>query len=166
MVAAYEQTLTKKVHEFLYRIEEAGYTSLISNLEVVQNAGGAVPATADAEGTDVDRGIVVIRMVGNEALFVEFGTGVTKADAPQARADLITSGVAQHGGYGSKRGASQKGWFFKRSDVGNNLPADTEPSTKKPGLYHTYGQDAEYPLYRTKQEIERQIGDIAREVFG
>ncbi len=101
---------------------------------------------------------------GNATLFIEFGTGVTMPDAPQARAELKSGNPVGHGEYGQGKGAHEKGWFYPGT-VGNIAPSNTEPSYKYPGLIHTYGNPATPAMYYTQNQLHRIVNKTAKEIF-
>ena len=117
------------------------------------------------EGVSEGKYKASIRAFGTAVLFIEFGTGILKADSPEARAELSdSSGIVKHGEYGHGKGASPKGWVYEGTP-GIGTPPGTEWSTKHPGLVHTYGQDAYPVMYWTKKYLEEQLQRIFNEVF-
>lgn len=82
---------------------------------------------------------------GKGVLFVEFGTGITKADSSEARSDLTSGNVVGHGEYGHKRGANPNGWYYNGK--------------------LTYGIDAQTPVYTAKKHLKENMEDIAKEAF-
>ena len=102
---------------------------------------------------------------GYATLFIEFGSGITMPDAPQARSELVSGeGIVGHGEYGLGKGANEKGWFYKGS-LGNIHPESTQTSTKYPGLIHTYGNPATPAMYYSKKHMEEILLQVAQEVF-
>lgn len=82
------------------------------------------------------------------ALFLEFGTGITKADSPTARADLVSSvGLVNHGEYGYKQGANKDGWY--------------DPRHHK----RTMGVDAQTPMHNTRKIVKEQLPKMMKEKF-
>lgn len=85
---------------------------------------------------------------GTGTLFLEFGTGITKADSPSARAELVSQGnIVKHGEYGKKQGANPDGWY--------------DPYRKR----QTMGIDAQTPMYSTKKETVEIFKTKAKEKF-
>lgn len=114
-------------------------------------------------------GTVTIVASGTAVLFIEFGTGVTMPDAPEARGELVkASGIVDHGQYGSRRGANPRGWYYSaEKGIGSVTPLGTEPATK-PGmehLIHTYGNPAYPAMYMARNDLIDNITSIAKEVF-
>lgn len=101
--------------------------------------------------------------IGSTTLFIEFGTGIYPS-APNEAYGLITSGnIDQHGQYGKKQGLKLKGWFYKGA-VGQNPPSDTEVSTEKEGLIHTYGNAATPFMYSARKVAEETFNKLMKEL--
>lgn len=115
------------------------------------------------EGRMIDDHTGVISANGNSVLFIEFGTGITKADNPMERAE-VSGNVMPHGWYGSGRGANPKGWFYK-GKMPDNAPSGTEPARNRDGIIHTYGNDANSCLYFAREELEREFKRIVQEEY-
>lgn len=158
--------IQEKADEIVRRLGELGVQNATKHFGEAQYAGDnyAVEVTVESDGN----GKLYITASGQAVLFIEFGTGVTQPDAPEARADIIAGSVLAHGQYGAKHGASLKGWFYsKLYGYGVNPPPGTEDA-KAPGMenfIHTYGNPAYPAMYMTKRELIEEIGKIAREVF-
>lgn len=104
-----------------------------------------------------------LRAMGSTTLFIEFGTGIYPS-APNEAYGLITSGnVVMHGQYGKKQGLKPNGWFYK-GVVGQNPPSDTEISTKKEGLVHTYGNAATPFMYSARKVAEETFNKLIKEL--
>lgn len=86
-----------------------------------------------------------IVLAGQSVLFVEFGTGITKSDSPEARSDLEYGNVLNHGEYGKGQGANPKGWILNDK--------------------HTFGIDAQTPMYSAKKKVKENMANIAKDVF-
>lgn len=80
-------------------------------------------------------------------LFLEFGTGITKADSDDARKELTSGGVAQHGQFGHKQGANKDGWY--------------DPFHHR----RTMGIDAQTPMYTAKKHAKDELSRKAKEIF-
>lgn len=104
---------------------------------------------------------------GEAALFIEFGTGIKKADAPEARADLKSGNVVGHGQYGHHLGRMKNGWRYKGT-MGANPPEDTfriEWGRSHYGEIVTLGNDATPALYMAKKHAKDRLPDLVKEVF-
>lgn len=86
-----------------------------------------------------------IVLAGHSVLFEEFGTGITKSDSPEARADLTYGDVLNHGEYGRGQGANPNGWKLNGK--------------------HTFGINAQTPMYSAKKKVKEQMANIAKDTF-
>lgn len=161
-IKKFKEQLPRRIQELVDRLAELGYQYADAQYSFAPDAGvNDVRVTVRPDG----RCRAAIVAGGTATMFIEFGTGVLQADSPEARQELkSSSGLKDHGGYGQHRAKSLKGWSY-RGTAGVNPPAGTEPSTKIPGLIHTYGQPANPVMYRARKEIEHEIEDVVREVF-
>ena len=116
------------------------------------------------EAISTDKYRAEVRATGHAVMFIEFGTGITMSGAPEAETKLMSGFPLPHGQYGQGRGASEKGWFYK-GEIGNNPPAKTEPSYKKEGLIHTYGNPATPAMYWSRKEVCEHFEEILNEVI-
>lgn len=108
---------------------------------------------------------------GNAVLFIEFGTGITKPDNQEERDNLISGNVVGHGEYGANA-MNPHGWFYK--GVKGNAPDDTTDAYRvlkdgtrvpRPGIVHTYGNEANSSMWYSKLQLENQFTEIAKEVW-
>lgn len=109
----------------------------------------------EVEKTETQSGdsyTIDITASGNAVTFIEFGTGVRYVANEHP---LAAENGMIRGEYGQGRGASPKGWLY-RGIAGNS---DAEPSTKVPGLMHTYGNPAAMAMYNAANEMERKIDE-------
>lgn len=97
---------------------------------------------------------------GESVLFIEYGTGVRYADNHPEK----TPSIVPRGTYGHGRGSHKKGWHYR--GVIGNAPSDTQPSKTVAGAIHTYGNPANMCLYDAREETQRRINEIVKEVFG
>ena len=91
--------------------------------------------------------------VGGAAVWIEFGTGVAKnggnagAYVHEKASEL---GMDAIGTYGKGHGANLGGWFYPGTD----------------GKYHhTFGIASNPFMYKSSQDMRRELLDIAKEVF-
>ena len=89
--------------------------------------------------------------VGGNAVWIEFGTGVTHngdvGSYPHPLAQDL--GMDAIGTYGKGHGASRYGWWYPDG-----------------GTYkHTFGIKSVQFMYRASQDMRRELIDIAKEVF-
>lgn len=123
----------------------AGAIDVRCRVTNIKNDGTTYQATIEANGETV--------------LFIEFGSGLAFANSYQ-----FEHGFAP-GQYGHHQGLNPKGWLYSGS-IGTNPPFGTEPSIKKKGMIHTYGNPANESLGQAINELETRIAKIASEVFG
>ncbi len=100
-----------------------------------------------------NKGVIV---AGGNAIWIEFGTGMTKnaGNIHPPTADGWTP--APFGTYGKGHGADPGGWWYPESGDVND-----------PGRWiHTYGIQGNQFLYKTALYLQQQYPDMAREVFG
>lgn len=95
--------------------------------------------------------------VGQSVLFIEFGTGVTYPDNHPEAAELGMN----RGEYGKGHG-KQKSWGYY-GDPGTN--GELREKTNGKTVVITHGNPANMPMYETVKELERRLGEIAKEVF-
>ena len=68
---------------------------------------GETYASIDCEYTPTSATV----RAGGAAIWLEFGTGITKAPYPEA----LPPGIVEHGQYGAKHGANPNGWWYPDS---------------------------------------------------
>lgn len=82
------------------------------------------------------------------ASFIEFGTGITYPDVHPYASQL----GAIRGQYGQGKGSRPNGWTFYDVDYYGQKR-------------HTLGIPASMPMYKTEQQLEKLITQVANEVF-
>lgn len=121
-----------------YKAKISGLSGIVTD----NNANGT-----HVNCTKVDDKTYSVNATG-QALFVEFGTGITKADSQLARADISINGaLVAHGEYGKKKASNPDGWY--------------DPYHKR----WTKGFGAKTPLYTTKKEAKALIQEKLKEKF-
>lgn len=97
---------------------------------------GATYASVDYEYTPTSATV----RAGGAAIWIEFGTGVTKAGYPLN----LPPGIVAHGEYGKGQGANPNGWWYPSdTPMGANYDADmTEYTYSGTYLVHTMGMDS------------------------
>ena len=90
--------------------------------------------------------------VGGAAVWIEFGTGVAKNGGNAGvyvHDKAVELGMDAIGTYGKGHGANPGGWFYP-----------------KDGVYkHTFGIASNPFMYKSSQDMRRELLDIAKEVF-
>lgn len=157
MIVSGSEKLTKRLAKTAASEARKGYSTA--------EYAGTNDVTVSTEVTDKLK--AKVQAMGEAALFIEFGTGISKSDAPEARADLKTGNIPGHGQYGHHLGRMKNGWRYD-GDVGSPHPADTyvipqgEPHE---GMVHTKGNDATPAMYMAKKKAESELPDMVKEVF-
>lgn len=150
-IEAYEKELKEKTQKVVQEVAQesvnnynARVASISGNDDLNQTAsdtGASLGKISDTEYSVNAEG---------QALFLEFGTGITNADNPTARAELKSStNVVQHGEYGNKNALNPNGWVYK---VGDEYKL-------------TKGFNAQAPLYETKKETKELLKKKVEDIF-
>ena len=140
---AYKKWVEQKAGELTERL------AIVGTAEAAKRFGAAIyDGDNDVRLTarPSDKGWV-IEATGQAVCFIEFGAGVYFNSAepyPEPR----PGGIVGIGEYGKGKGKGQ-GWAYYNGD----------------DLVFTRGNPASMPMYFAKEEIQRQIQTIAREVF-
>ena len=93
-----------------------------------------------------------ILMIGGNAIWVEFGTGVyapLQTNHP-ALGEAAKYGIVSHGMYGKKQGSNPNGWWYTGDDG---------------EIHHTYGIPSDPFFYNTAQMLRREYDKYAKEIF-
>jgi len=107
---------------------------------------------------------------GDTVLFIEFGTGITKAEAPDEEAEVVKGRVMSHGAYGNRNAENPDGWYYTGHKTLND-PPDTEhafyPGTRipKPNSMKTFGNDANSSMWNARKELEQKYSEIVQRVY-
>lgn len=91
-----------------------------------------------------------VLMVGGNAVWIEFGTGVVAnaGNAPHPKASEL--GMSPWGTFGQGKGSNPNGWWYYGDDG---------------KVHHTYGITGNRFFYNTAQMLRRQYPEIAKEIF-
>lgn len=133
------QSARNEVVSFKYSDGIIGTKAL--SLDVAASASGIT-------NTYKGRTSVFVKLVGRDATFVEFGTGVALNDAEHPY--KAKTSLSPLGGYGEGHGSNPNGWFF-------NKEGDK--------AYHTYGIPQARILYRTSEHLKNISSSVARAAF-
>lgn len=165
--------LEEQADEFVGKVGEYGAKRAEMYFYIAPYAGDREDIRVFTESNGQEHRVTVTAF-GAEVHFIEFGTGVTMPDSPEAREDIIGGSVLSHGQYGEGRGANPNGWVFPYENVTDkySLPLGTHPIRfvdKKTGrtkmLWKTRGNPAYPAMYMSKIDISEEAETIAREVF-
>jgi len=155
----FQKYLTQLTKEIVTEAAELGVSIASINFSEAIYAG-VNDAIVSYEISDDGR-TATISANGQSVLFIEFGTGLYKASAPDEEAEIISGYVMPHGTYGKGKGSNPSGWAFAGS-MNGTVPSDTH--FIRNGVYHTYGNDANSSLWNAKKELIREIPEIVRRV--
>lgn len=149
----YKQELRFKLELFVSRLAEVG----IQTIEAAMYMG-----EGDADKNDLRTYMVVdvngtqatatLVLSGHDVAFIEFGAGVHyngpggSSPHPEGTKHGMTIGS-----YGQHKGL-QDSWTYYDED--------------RARFTRTYGTQAAMPVYKSKEEIRKQIASVARQVFG
>lgn len=158
-VETYLQWLRDRSAAFVERLAlEGAYVSQLNFDNAVYAGINDVKCMVTNIKSSGDEFSACITANGESVIFIEFGSGLAFANAYQ-----FEYGFAP-GQYGLGQGLNPKGWLYA-GPPGDNPPFGTEPSYKKEGFTHTYGNPANAAMAEAIHELERKIGAIAAEVF-
>lgn len=154
-IEEYQSWLRERSKVLLQRLAEEGYQVAASEFASAQYDG-----TNDVQVRLEDRGdkVKAVVAVGDAALFIEFGTGITYPDDHPEAGEL----GMRRGEYGYKLGRLENGW---RYPMEKGAGTNGVPDPKHEGYYHTLGNPANMPMYKSVKELERRLPELAREVF-
>lgn len=155
-VKEYRKWLEKKTAEFLKRLAEEGMSIANYRFEAALYSGvNDVEVTFQQVG-ELEYAVIAL---GQQTLFIEFGTGIYNPDNQTERAEIVSGDIVGHGQYGKGFGKHQK-WAYE-GEPGNAGWA----IKSKPGWSMTSGVPAQSCLYYSRREVEGRVRQIAREVF-
>lgn len=143
----YEKWVQDKVLELIDKLVATGEDYAINEVGHVDTGETLASIKGYRRG---NRGVIV---AGGNAIWLEFGTGVTYngavGDSPHPKGKELGMTI---GTYGAGHGADPQGWWYQKD--GNSR------------WVHTYGIEANLFMYRTAQELKRLAPKLAMEVFG
>ena len=142
-----EKLVDKNTNSLVTEVTNIVQNKIQNNYEGVGSVDGIEtndlnPSISQERISDKEKAVVVS---GESVLFVEFGTGITKADSPEARSVLESSGVVGHGEYGRGNGANPDGWYLNG--------------------HKTMGLNAVTPVYRARKEALEALPNMLKDRF-
>ena len=151
-MGTWQKRLEQKAEELVTRLTDLGVE--VASMEF---ANAIYDGTNDVTVTFEERGKLTRAVIatGEATLFIEYGTGVNFPVHPDP-------GAFQYGTYGHHLGSLPNGWRYPES---HGAGTNGQPDPKHPGYIHTMGNPANAPMYKARKEIEKQIRQIAGEVF-
>ena len=142
-VKAYKRQLSEKAAALIKALVEAGVE--IAKAQV-RELGAVYTGELEESITgffDPEAGIGIIRAGAPYAIYVEFGTGIVGKQNPHPAPEGWKYDINEHG---------EKGWYY---------------FNERDQKWHwTKGMVSRPFMYNTLLELQRQVEDIAREVFG
>ena len=159
----YQKSLDEKKRDFLERLAQIGV-----NVAMVRFADAEYDGVNDVvveRPSWVNDNTIAIKANGSSVLFIEFGTGVSFPEHPQA-----DEFGYYHGMYGKGKGMNINGWIYKGEQGTHGMPVaikdkDGRVIGTKDGLWRTFGNPPARAMYEASKEMRNQILDIAKEVF-
>lgn len=142
-VKAYKRQLSEKAAALIKALVEAGVE--IAKAQV-RELGAVYTGELEESITgffDPEAGIGIIRAGAPYAIYVEFGTGIVGKQNPHPAPEGWKYDINEHG---------ERGWYY---------------FNERDQKWHwTKGMASRPFMYNTLLELQRQVEDIAREVFG
>lgn len=155
-IEEYKRSLNTKVKELVRRLSEIGLQSVnatMLSVAPVDRGDFTAEIVYNRQGNNAQGAI--IRLSGDQVLFVEFSSGITFGTS-------TFKGLPNNPSYGQGMGMGTY-----PSDKGHwNDPEGWWYIGKWGQPVHTYGIRAYAPMYNADIEMRRQIKAIAKEVFG
>lgn len=143
-LAQYKEDFLAKEAIFVKRLAEIGVTVASAGFATADYDGeNDVQVTMTQSGTSA-----TVTAYGETVGFIEFGTGIRFPEWDNTGTGYTPP---RHGTYGSKKGASPHGWYFK---VGEGVRAR-----------HTYGNPPAEAMRTARDLMIQKVAQIAREVW-
>lgn len=156
----YQKRLERKAEELVVRLAQEGVTVAKIGFDTAEYDG----ARDDIQVTVDERGAMTKAVValGDQALFIEFGTGITYPDDHPDKPD----GILGRGEYGAGHG-KQRTWGFYGDDPGTNgvFATKKDGTQEDPPVILTHGNPANMPMYKAVKFLEQDFKRIVKEVF-
>lgn len=145
-VKAYKKWIKKKVKELVSLMCEEGTEIAINSVMHIDTGETLNSIQGTVSG---NKGVIV---AGGNAIWIEFGTGVTYNGAvgssPHPKGEEFGYLIGE---YGKGHGADEDGWWYWDESEGK--------------YRHTFGIASNPFLYNTAQELKRIAPDLAKEVI-
>lgn len=135
---AKEELFVRRLGEIGVSVARAGFATADYDVDK-----GDIQVTIEQSGTSI-----AVVASGEKVGFIEFGTGVRYPEWDSAGMEYTPP---QHGTYGSGRGASPHGWYFKQHDGAK--------------AFHTYGNPPAEAMRTARDVMIERVIQIAREVW-
>ena len=158
----YSKSLDEKVQIFLDRLTDEGIAVIDATMQSASivsydKDGNAVHESFDWSNVKNVTGSngsyqMVLEVMGENLLFIEFGAGVTYAVPQNPKASELGYGVGTYPG--QTHAFDPNGWYY------NETGGDGSRSS-----LHSYGNSPFMPVYKSSLEMRKRIYSIAGEVF-
>lgn len=159
-IKEYQQWLQDKAQQLVTRLAQEGYNVASAGFQDAVYDGdiGENVVSIEQRG-ELTKAVVVI---GETALFVEFGTGIYYLDTHPDK----DSRVVGRGQYGKGHG-SQTTWGFYGEEAGTNgrFATDKKGNLKEPHVVLTHGNPANMPMFSAAEKLRQDFTRIVQEVF-
>ena len=158
-IEEYKQSINRKIVTLVERLSEVGIQTVNAVMSSIssQSDRGWYFAQFIPTGSGKDTYTAIIRLEGDQVLFLEFSAGITYGTSTFPKPP---NNPNYGSGYGkgtfnpdSDNWSNPNGWYYTNSRTGQTR-------------VHTYGVPAYAPMYKADMEMRNQIMTIAREVFG
>lgn len=151
-IERYRKQFVNKNREFVRELTKAGIAVIYENL---YGAGDSEPPEPNEPkvfmGTHEGYMQAILRLRGEDVMFVEFGAGITynspAGSSPHPMGAQLGYTI---GSYGLGQGAKEY-WFYKDKDGEEKV---------------SYGTEATMPMYKADMKIRQEFASIAKRVFG
>ena len=157
----YKTYIQTKEQELLTRLAEIGVdtASVLFDNAWYDGTNDVTVSKSDIT-TTLKENTITISAKGQAVAFIEFGTGVTYGYGYMG---TKPSGIKDIGQYGHGLGKLKNGWRYPTE---NGLGTNGVYDTKHKGYIHTYGNPPAMAMWKSTQDIQAKVEQIAREVFG
>ena len=159
----YAKDLDQKKRDFLERLADIGV-----NTAIIRFADAEYDGTNDVvveRASWINENTIAVRATGSSVLFIEFGTGVSFPEHPQA-----DEFGYYHGMYGKGQGMNVNGWIYRGEQGTHGMPVaikdkDGKVLGQKEGIYRTFGNPPARAMYEASKDMRNELLNIAKEVF-
>ena len=149
---AKEELFVRRLGEIGVSVARAGFATADYDIDK-----GDIQVTLEQSGTSV-----AVVASGEKVGFIEFGTGVRYHEWDSAGMEYTPP---KHGTYGSGRGASPHGWYFKQEMEYTPHPGWYFKQHDEAKAFHTYGNPPAEAMRTARDVMIERVIQIAREVW-